>query len=346
MKKIFAVVGARPQFVKLAPVFTELRKNPNFQVVVAHTGQHFDHEMSQIFFDELNLPTPNYHLGINGGSHGEMTGRMLAALEHLIIADRPDAVLVVGDTNSTLAGALAASKLHVPVVHLEAGLRSFNKKMPEELNRILTDHMSTLLLCPSLSAVEQLSREGIRAGAHNVGDVMFDAILMFKERAIRRSTILDRLDLQGKPYSVVTIHRAENTDDAERLGRMLAYVQSQHSAIVFPIHPRTRQKIIDFKLSTGGMTVIDPVGYIDMIQLVSGADTLMTDSGGLQKEAYFLGRPCVTLRDETEWTETITHGWNRLWTSAEYAPRSPISAYGNGRAGEKVALLLEQLFWG
>lgn len=343
MTKILTVVGARPQFVKLAPVLAALRARPRLQAPVVHTGQHFDPEMSDVFFDELGLPAPDHHLGIHGGLHGEMTGRMLAAIEQTIVAEKPAVVMVVGDTNSTLAGALAASKLHVPVAHLEAGLRSFNKAMPEELNRVLTDHMSTLLFCPTQAAMAHLARESITEGVHHVGDVMFDAILMFRSQAERTSRILDRLGLTEGTYRVATLHRAENTDSAEQLGALLTYLKnSLDTPVILPLHPRTRQKIAEFSLSTRGLTVIEPLGYLDMIRLVSGAAGVLTDSGGLQKESYFLGKPCVTLRKETEWTETITHGWNRLWTVDSYALRRPITDYGDGHASEKIADILEK----
>jgi len=276
--------------------------------------------------------------------HGEMTGRMLVAIEEAIVEEKPAAVLVVGDTNSTLAGALAASKLHVPVAHLEAGLRSFNKAMPEEINRVLADHVSTLLFCPTRTAVANLSRESITAGVHHVGDMMFDAIQMFCAQAERTSRIIDKLGLKEKAYSVATLHRAENTDSAARLGALLDYLRrSLGQPVVLPLHPRTRGKIAEFGLSTDGRTVIEPIGYLDMIRLVGGAAYILTDSGGLQKEAYFLGVPCVTLRAETEWTETVTHGWNRLWNTSDYAPRRPIADYGDGHASVKVADILEQL---
>ncbi|CAN5171524.1 UDP-N-acetylglucosamine 2-epimerase (non-hydrolyzing) [soil metagenome] len=343
MKKIFTVVGARPQFVKLAPILAALRGRDQLQAVVVHTGQHFDPEMSDVFFAELGLPPPDHHLGIHGGSHGDMTGRMLAAIEDRIVFEKPAAVLVVGDTNSTLAGALAASKLHVPVAHVEAGLRSFNKAMPEEVNRVLTDHVSSLLFCPTRTAMENLARESVNTGVHHVGDVMFDAILMFRERAKKTSRILGRLGLIEQSYSVATLHRAENTDDPVRLGKLLDYLrQSAGGTVVLPLHPRTRQKISAFGLSTAGLTVIEPIGYLDMIQLVGASAGVMTDSGGLQKEAYFLGKPCVTLRGETEWTETIAHGWNRLWTVNDYAPRHPIADYGDGHASAAIVRILEQ----
>ncbi len=343
MKKILIIVGARPQFVKLAPVLAALRARDQLQAVVVHTGQHFDPGMSDIFFDELGLSPPNHHLGIHGGTHGRMTGRMLAAIDDTILVENPAAILVVGDTNSTLAGALAAAKLHVPVAHLEAGLRSFNKAMPEEINRVLTDHVSSLLFCPTVAAVDNLARESIHAGVHHVGDVMFDAIVMFRDRANKTSHILERLGLAEEAYVVATLHRAENTDDPVRLGTLLDYVKrSAEKPVVMPLHPRTREKISTFGLSTDGMTIVEPIGYLDMIHLVGSSGGVFTDSGGLQKEAYFLRRPCVTLRDETEWTETITHGWNRLWSVTDYQARQPITDYGDGNASGQVAAVLEQ----
>lgn len=343
MKKILIIVGARPQFVKLAPVLAALRASDQLQAVVVHTGQHFDPGMSDIFFDELGLSPPNHHLGIHGGTHGRMTGRMLAAIDDTIFVENPAAVLVVGDTNSTLAGALAAAKLLVPVAHLEAGLRSFNKAMPEEINRVLTDHVSSLLFCPTAAAVDNLGREAIHAGVHHVGDVMFDAIVMFRDRAKKTSHILERLGLTEEAYVVATLHRAENTDDPVRLGTLLDYVKrSADKPVVMPLHPRTREKISTFGLSTDGITIVEPIGYLDMIHLVGSSGGVFTDSGGLQKEAYFLRRPCVTLRDETEWTETITHGWNRLWSVTDYQARQPITDYGDGNASGQVAAVLEQ----
>jgi UDP-GlcNAc3NAcA epimerase len=342
--KLLTVVGARPQFVKAAPVSRAL-KTAGIDEVLVHTGQHFDSTMSQVFFEELKIPVPLHNLGIHGGGHGEMTGRMLVALEPVVIKESPDAVMVYGDTNSTLAGALVASKLQIPVVHIEAGLRSFNRRMPEEINRILTDRVSDLLLCPTQVAVTHLANEGITCGVHHIGDVMYDATLLARQIAEKHSNILDDLHVRDRVYALATVHRAENTDDPARLAEVLLWLQARATAhpVIFPIHPRTAGRIRELGLDFSGLTVCDPVGYIDMTRLLAGAVAVYTDSGGVQKEAYFHRKPCVTLRDETEWTETVECGWNRLWQGADYAPRREIADYGDGRAAERVARLLNSL---
>ena len=306
---------------------------------IVHTGQHFDPEMSETFFRELEIPEPQYNLGIHGGGHGAMTGRMLGALEPIVQAERPDAMLVYGDTNSTLAGALAASKLNIPVAHVEAGLRSFNRRMPEEINRVLVDHVSTLLYCPTGTSVENLAREGITRGVENVGDVMYDAVLHVAARAHADSEILERVGLADGTYAVATIHRAENTDDPEALSQRLDYLRRKASRqpIVLPLHPRTHRAVERAELSVDGLTVIPPCSYLDMHRLLLGATVVYTDSGGLQKEAYFHRTPCVTLRGETEWVETVACGWNRLWQGPNYRRRRPIAEYGDGTAGRRIA---------
>jgi UDP-GlcNAc3NAcA epimerase len=335
--RILTVVGARPQFVKAAAISRAIAACPVISEILVHTGQHFDPIMSQVFFEELGLEAPRFNLGIHGGGHGEMTGRMLAALERIIIKERPDLVLVPGDTTSTLAGALAAAKLHVPIAHLEAGIRSFNRRMPEEINRVLTDHVSALLLCPTETAVTNLAREGIADGVHNVGDVMYDAAL-FAADASRRSQILDRLGVAERGYAVATVHRAESTQDHETLGEILAFLrqQARDYPIIFPIHPRTAKQISEWNLDLGEILTCDPVGYLDMQRLLRSANAVFTDSGGLQKEAYFHRVPCVTLRNETEWVETVEAGWNRLWKGPDYAPRREIAVFGDGDAAEKA----------
>jgi UDP-GlcNAc3NAcA epimerase len=343
MKTIVTVIGARPQFIKAAPVGLALQRQ-GIKEVLLHTGQHSDHNMSEVFFTELDLATPKYNLGIHGGRHGEMTGRMLAGIEAALLNERPDLVLVYGDTNSTLAGALAGAKLQIPVAHVEAGLRSFNRAMPEEINRVVTDHVSSFLFCPTTSAVEQLRREGIGARAYLVGDVMYDAMLRFREKARSCSTVVTRLGLSPESYAVVTLHRAENTDDGARLRALLEFLR--HDAkkkLVFPLHPRTREAVTRFDLSLDGFLVTPPLGYLDMVALIDQSSSIYTDSGGLQKEAYFLQKPCVTLRDETEWVETVTHGWNRLWNKPSDAARRPIAEYGDGQAAEAVAKALARL---
>ena len=322
--KVVPVVGARPQFIKAAPVSKALREAGHREFLV-HTGQHYDYGMSQVFFDELGLPEPDINLGIGSGPHGKQTGQMLTGIEEILLAEKPDWALVYGDTNSTLAGALAACKLHIPLAHVEAGLRSFNREMPEEHNRVLTDHCSDLLFCPTQTAVDNLRREGITQGVHLVGDTMYDAVLQFSEIARQRSTILKDLGLEPKKFLLATVHRPANTDDPENLRNILTAFAEIEEPIIFPVHPRTRQKINELGLlnpkpktsaetgrSIQNPKYIDPVGYLDMIQLEQAARMILTDSGGIQKEAYWLGVPCVTLRNETEWVETVQAGWNIL----------------------------------
>lgn len=339
-KTIMTVVGARPQFVKAAVLSRSLRCD-GLREVMVHTGQHFDPGMSEVFFHELDIPEPDYHLQIHGGSHGEMTGRMLGRLEAVMTEAKPDWVVVYGDTNSTLAGALAAAKLHIPIAHVEAGLRSFNRRMPEEVNRVVADHLATLHLCPSQAAVQNLANEGIRTGVHHVGDVMYDATLFALERSKTLPSVQKRLGLAGA-YSVATVHRADNTDDPIMLRKVLDYLRERgrERQVVLPLHPRTKKSAEQHGLTLDGLLVVDPLSYLEMTQLLAGACEVLTDSGGLQKEAYFHRVPCVTLRTETEWIETLEHGWNRLWSNPAYQPRSDIPDYGDGRAGEKIADLL------
>lgn len=308
---ILSVIGARPQIVKAAAVSRAIRLR--HREVLVHTGQHYDRNMSQVFFDELTIPEPDINLGIGSGPHGAQTGAMLGGLERVAQQVRPDWVLVYGDTNSTLAGALAAAKLGIPVAHVEAGLRSFNRAMPEEVNRILTDHLSALLLCPSRVAVENLASEGITHGVREVGDVMLDAFEPALERSRRSSQILERLSLEAGTFVLATIHRAENTDDRDRLLGILRGLSSSNQRVVFPVHPRTRKLLHKEGADLGpSILCIDPVGYLDMLRLEDTAGVIVTDSGGMQKEAYWLGVPCVTVRDETEWVETTATGWNVL----------------------------------
>jgi UDP-GlcNAc3NAcA epimerase len=342
--KILTVVGARPQFIKAAAVSRAIRDTDGLEEVMIHTGQHFDENMSEVFFRELDICPPAHQLDINGGGHGEMTGRMLIAIEPVLLTEKPDWGVVYGDTNSTLAGALAAAKLHIPIAHVEAGLRSFNRRMPEEVNRVLTDHVATLHLCPTRAALESLDREGIRDGVHHVGDVMYDATLFAAEQAWRSSNIIEDLKVSRKNYAVATLHRPENTDSPERLQTAISYLQKQAERfpVVFPLHPRTRQYAERVGLDVKGLMVIDPVGYLDMARLLQGACAVFTDSGGLQKEAYFHRVPCVTMRGETEWVETVTHGWNRLWNGPDFTARREIDEYGDGRAAVRIAQLLKK----
>ncbi|MBN8981871.1 MAG: UDP-N-acetylglucosamine 2-epimerase (non-hydrolyzing) [Rhizobiales bacterium] len=342
-RKILTVVGARPQFIKAAAVSRAIRETDGLDEVMIHTGQHFDADMSDVFFDELDIPPPAYRLDIHGGGHGDMTGRMLSAIEPVLLSEKPDWVVVYGDTNSTLAGSLAAAKLHIPIAHVEAGLRSFNRRMPEEINRVLTDHVAALQFCPTAQAVENLEAEGIRTGVHHVGDVMYDATMFAAKRAKDRSTIIADMSLAPKHYALATVHRAENTDDPAALRAVIDYLNNEAKKfpIVLPLHPRTRHAAEKFGIQLDRLRVIGPVGYLDMATLLGGAAAVYTDSGGLQKEAYFHRVPCTTLRDETEWVETVTHGWNRLWKGADFAARREIGEYGDGRAAHKIAEIVK-----
>ncbi|GAB4352687.1 MAG: O-antigen biosynthesis protein WlbD [Kiloniellaceae bacterium] len=344
-RKILTVVGARPQFVKAAAVSRAVARRDGIREVMLHTGQHFDANMSDIFFEELGIPAPDHHLDIAGGGHGEMTGRMLGAIEAVLIEEKPDWVLVYGDTNSTLAGALAAAKLHIPVAHVEAGLRSFNRRMPEEINRVLTDHVSARLYCPTGAAIRNLAEEGIRKGVLHVGDVMYDAAIDARRRAQSGPDILARAGVEPGGYSLATVHRAENTDDAARLRAVVGHLErvAAERTVVLPLHPRTAQAVARFGISLSRLTVIEPVGYLEMTALLAGCVDVHTDSGGVQKEAYFHGKLCVTLRDETEWVETVEAGWNRLWSVPDYKqPRQAIDEYGSGNAAELIVADLLQ----
>jgi UDP-GlcNAc3NAcA epimerase len=321
--KILTVIGARPQFVKAAMVSRAIspfrnsdEANPRLHEIIVHTGQHYDYNMSRRFFEELSIPVPNYHLEVGSGNHGCMTGSILSKVEEVMLGERPDVVLVYGDTNSTLAGALAASKLHIPVAHVEAGLRSFNKRMPEEINRVLTDHVSEILYAPTDAAVDNLRNEGIFKGVEKVGDVMLDAFLSYRILADTESRILDGLHLLPKHYFLVTVHRAENTDSERRLKAIFEAFKTigkDEFPLIVPLHPRTRKMLAQHEIAVGtGVKLIEPVGYLDMINLEVNARLIFTDSGGVQKEAYFAGVPCVTLRDETEWVETVEAGVNLL----------------------------------
>jgi len=310
--KIASIVGARPNFIKLAPVSREIRKK--MEEVIIHTGQHYDYEMDKIFFQELGIPDPDYHLGIGSGTHGSQTGEMLKAIEEILLKEQPDIALVFGDTNTTLAGALAAAKLYIPVAHVEAGLRSFNKKMPEEVNRVLVDHCSDLLFCPTKTAVDNLRKESIVNGVFQTGDVMLDILQECIKIAEKRSHIMEELKLLPKDYCLVTVHRAENTDDMARL-RAIVNALADIGDLVFPCHPRTEKQLRVaglWDMLGRRVKVIKPLGYLDMLLLEKNARVILTDSGGVQKEAYMLKVPCVTIRDETEWVETTADGWNVL----------------------------------
>jgi UDP-GlcNAc3NAcA epimerase len=358
--KILSVVGARPQLVKAAMMAQALRHQSAVQHKLVHTGQHYDQNMSGLFFEELGIPSPDFNLAIGSGSHGMQTGRMLEAVERILIDERPDWVVVYGDTNSTLAGALASSKLLIRTAHIEAGLRSFNMRMPEEINRILTDHVSTLLFAPTDNAARQLRREGIdEERIQVVGDLMYDAALHYAELAASRSRILQSLGVTSGGYALATLHRAENTNsDGRRLATILRALSefSREMPVVLPLHPRTRSAVH----LTGSahlldhICVIEPVGYLDMLTLEKNARLVATDSGGVQKEAFFYNVPCVTLRDETEWVELLEAGWNRLapphdvhtvlsamQAALHQAPPPFANPYGDGQSTQKVIARLQ-----
>lgn len=366
--RIVTILGARPQFIKAAPVSKVIREKANsgehLMEIIVHTGQHFDRNMSAIFFEEMDIPQPDYQLNIHNLNHGAMTGRMLNELENILVAEKPDLVIVYGDTNSTLAGALAAVKLHIPVAHVEAGLRSFNREMPEEHNRVLTDHCADILFCPTQTAVDNLAKEGIGTlgessndqkpsspYTHWVGDTMYDAVLMFAEMASRCSQFPNTLGIEPKTYFLATIHRPYNTDNPESLTSIIDAFHELDGPVIFPVHPRTRPKLkqagvsMDERVSKN-IHFIDPVGYLDMLAMAKSAKAILTDSGGLQKEAYFLEVPCITLRPETEWLETVQSGWNVLAGASQVKivqavlnhawPTLSPQVFGDGRAAEKI----------
>lgn len=344
---VITVVGARPQFVKTAPLSRALRRR--VREVLVHTGQHYDRDMSQSFFDELGIPAPDRHLGIGSGPHGQMTGRMLEAIEKVLGEIRPDLVVVLGDTNSTLAGALAAAKAAIPVAHVEAGLRSFDVRMPEEVNRRVADHLSALLFCPTRAAVANLRKEGITRGVFLVGDVMKDAVMQNLDRARRRPRSAT-LPAAGA-YYLATLHRQENVDDRQRLTAIVGALEALDRPVVWPVHPRARRRLEEWGIRpAGALRLVPPASYLDMLALEDGARLILTDSGGVQKEAYLLGRPCITLRDTTEWVETVEAGANRLVGAVprkilravkelgSRRPRRPSAGrYGRGAAAEAIA---------
>ncbi|MDZ3831670.1 MAG: UDP-N-acetylglucosamine 2-epimerase (non-hydrolyzing) [Sphingopyxis sp.] len=358
-RTIVTIVGARPQFIKASAVSAVIMASSALQETIVHTGQHYDANMSDVFFDELGIPRPVHNLDVHGGPHGAMTGRMLEGVERLLVELRPDAVLVYGDTNSTLAGALAAAKLHIPVAHVEAGLRSFNMKMPEEVNRVMTDRISDWLFAPTEEACDHLRREGtVPERIHNVGDVMFDVALLHGGRVTESGRMLERLGLVPRNYALATVHRAENTDDPHRLSTILdaLIALAEDISVIWPVHPRTRAILTEsgrLAEAERAIRLIDPAGYLDFVQLEKFAALIATDSGGIQKEAFFHKVPCVTLRDETEWNELIEAGWNRLappvssadMTAAFHAALGsrgrPVTPYGEGKAAETIVACLE-----
>lgn len=352
--KVISIVGARPNFIKLAPLSKEIRKH--FDEIIIHTGQHYDYEMDRIFFDQLGISEPDYHLGVGSGTHGYQTGEMVKRIEEALLKEEPDVVVVFGDTNSTLAGALAAVKLHVPVAHVEAGLRSYDKRIPEEVNRVLVDHCSDLLFCPTERSVENLKKEGIVRGVYLTGDVMVDAINQNIRIAEKRSRILKELDLKSKDYFLATVHRAENTDNPERL-RSIVEALCDIENLVFPCHPRTEKFLRKYGLwekVEKSITVIKPVGYLDMLVLEKNARKVITDSGGVQKEAYIFKVPCVSLRETTEWVETVEDGWNvlvgadreKIINAVEnFEPKSKTYThkFGDGKASEKIVGIIKEV---
>ena len=361
MIKLLTIVGARPQFIKAAAVSRVIRNQYANRIdeILVHTGQHYDENMSKVFFDELDIPYPRLNLDISGGSHGVMTGRMLEAIENVLLAEKPDWVLIYGDTNSTLAGALAAAKLHIPIAHVEAGLRSFNMRMPEEVNRIVADRVSSLLFCPTATALGNLANEGITKGAHNIGDVMFDVALHYREKARENSSALSRLKFQAGHFALATCHRAENTDDPIRLSKIVAALSEIAEAIpvVLPLHPRTRKLLVENNLMQKfrKVTITDPLPFLDMVALEQAAKVILTDSGGVQKEAFFYGVPCITMRDETEWVETISAEANTLVGASKQLILQAFDAainagqrnldlkpYGEGNASDKIVQILLQ----
>jgi UDP-GlcNAc3NAcA epimerase len=381
--KIVTIVGARPQFIKAAVVSRAIESSNRgvnrrgIREILVHTGQHYDEMMNRVFFQELELPRPGYHLGVGSGPHGKQTARMMEGIEPILQNEKPDVVLVYGDTNSTLAGTLTAAKLNLPVAHVEAGLRSYNRVMPEETNRVLTDHLSRFLFCPTSVSVKNLAKEGIRSGketvVRRVGDVMYDSIIYYAKIAENKSTILSDLDLSSSTpnalpvrqagerrtpsYYLATLHRAENTDDPERLGSLVRALSriAESTVVVLPLHPRTRKMMKTYNLLSNveGLRVIEPLSYLNMVKLMKHSKAVFTDSGGVQKEAYWLRIPCFTLREETEWVETVETGWNVLVGTEEKRILSGVRAlerrrekrgsrtlFGDGRAGEKVVQTL------
>ena len=352
--KILSIIGARPQFIKCSPIDKALRK-AGIKHLILHTGQHYDQQMSQVFFQQMGIPQPDINLGIGSASHAVQTGEMLIGIEEVLLNEKPDWTLLYGDTNSTIAGALACAKLNLKSAHIEAGLRSFNRRMPEEHNRVLTDHCSDVLFCPTETAVDNLANEGLLQNVHLVGDVMYDALLQLRGEARNRNQVYEEFGISPGNYILATIHRPYNVDDPNRIASILNTLDRLPYAIILPLHPRTAQRMEDYNLQKQGsayrnINFIEPLGYLDMLLMTDGAALIITDSGGLQKEAYMLGVPCLTLRPETEWVETLQTGWNQLVepelseimrgieTSKSAGERPEL--FGDGHASQKIVSLL------
>lgn len=349
--KVLSIVGARPQFIKAFAVSRELQKD--HEEILVHTGQHYDEELSDVFFDELGIPEPNYNLGVGSDTHGRQTAAMIEGIEEILEIEEPDVILLYGDTNSTLAGAIAASKIAPDVAHVEAGLRSYNREMPEEINRVLTDHASDLLFPPSESAADTLRQEGITEGIHMVGDVMYDTILWARDVAATESDMLDRVGIEEGEFILSTVHRASNTDDPDRLESIVEGLSNAPLPVVLPVHPRTENRLREYGMwdrVTSKLEVIEPVGYLDFVRLLDGSERVATDSGGVQKEAFYLETPCVTMRDETEWIETVESGWNVLVSADQEAIERELrtnrnlsrksTPYGDGTTAKQVVKVL------
>jgi UDP-GlcNAc3NAcA epimerase len=367
LKKIISIIGARPQFIKTPLASKELRKH--FNEIIIHTGQHYDENMSDIFLKELKIPKPDYNLNVGSASQGKQTAKMLSRIEEVLLEEKPDMVIIYGDTNSTVAGALAAAKLHIPVAHIEAGMRSFNREMPEEINRIVSDHLSTLLFCPTKSSVRLLANEGITEGVYWTGDVMADIQIKIKNQISNlkkgkvkiKEDIFKKLKIKKKLYILATVHRQENTDNRENLENIIAAFSEIEDEIIFPVHPRTKKYLKTYGFDkaiaqTPHIRLIEPVGFMDMIRLINSAKMILTDSGGLQKEAYLARVPCITLRNETEWVETVNSGWNQLcgtdvskivklakkFPSASWQTKNHPNFLGDGKAYKNIVKIIRK----
>jgi len=356
--KILTIIGARPQFIKAVSFSRYLKSSPDIQEIILHTGQHYDNNMNDNFFSELDIPKPDYNLGVGSDTHARQTAKMMIGIEDIALKEKPDFILIYGDTNSTIAGALAGAKIYIPVIHIEVGLRSYDREIPEEINRVVSDSISTILFCPTEAAVNNLKKEGITNGVYNVGDIMLETYLFYKNKALKNSSILNRLNLKPKEYILGTIHRASNTDNVENLKNIFIGLTDGKEAIILPLHPRTRKTIEQnkfIKRNIGkNINIIEPVGYFDMISLEANAKKIVTDSGGVQKEAYFNKIPCITLRENTEWVETIEQGVNQLVGVDPGKIKESINnfylqeqdgskqLYGDGKTSEKIVKILNQ----